>query len=333
MFNNPARFRLTNKTRRQLEGALSRAEHRGDLPLAQRLKAVLALGEGMGTAAVARVLRVSVAAVASWLSSFLRLGLTGLRSKRSPGRPPKLTKTQKRELKRLVIAGPEAAGFPGACWRTPMIQALIHDRFGVFYSVKYISELLKNTGLSYQKAKFVADHMNPEKRREWVEKTWPEISNLAKAKNASIMFGDEVSFPQWGSLTYTWALRGKQPTIKTSGKRRGYKVFGLIDYFTGRFFCKGHAQGRLNSESYASFLRDLLSKTRKHIILVQDGAKYHVSKAMKEFFAKHADRLTVYQLPSYSPDYNPIEKLWKKIKERDIHPTFRGKQIAPFSNF
>ncbi len=41
---------------------------------------------------------------------------------------------------------------------------------------------------------------------------------------------------------------------------------------------------------------------------------------------EHEDRLTVYQLPSYSPDYNPIEKLWKKIKEHGTHlhhfPTF-----------
>jgi transposase len=47
---------------------------------------------------------------------------------------------------------------------------------------------------------------------------------------------------------------------------------------------------------------------------------------MREFFAKHTDRLTVFKLPSYSPDYNPIEKLWKKIKEKGVHmkyfPTF-----------
>ena len=47
---------------------------------------------------------------------------------------------------------------------------------------------------------------------------------------------------------------------------------------------------------------------------------------MKQFFEKKAHRLTVYDLPSYSPDYNPIEKLWKKIKEKEIHmhyfPTF-----------
>ena len=47
---------------------------------------------------------------------------------------------------------------------------------------------------------------------------------------------------------------------------------------------------------------------------------------MRKFFTKHSDCITVYQLPSYSPDYNPIEKLWKKVKEKDIHlhyfPTF-----------
>ena len=47
---------------------------------------------------------------------------------------------------------------------------------------------------------------------------------------------------------------------------------------------------------------------------------------MKEFFEQNSARLTVYQLPSYSPDYNPIEKLWKKVKQKGTHlhyfPTF-----------
>jgi len=209
-----------------------------------------------------------------------------------------------------------------------VIQYLIYERFGVQYSVHYISQLLKNMGFSYQKAKFVADHKDPEKRKQWLQITWPEILKLAKEKDAFILFGDEASFPQWGSLTYTWAKKGQQPVVKTSGNRRCYKVFGLIDYFSGRFFCKGHDTGRLNSESYESFLTAILSKTRKHIILIQDGARYHTSKAMKRFFAKKAHRITVYDLPSYSPDYNPIEKLWKKIKEKEIHlhyfPTFDG---------
>ncbi len=54
-------------------------------------------------------------------------------------------------------------------------------------------------------------------------------------------------------------------------------------------------------------------------MLIQDGAKYHTAAATTEFIAAHADRLSVYQLPSYSPDYNPIEHLWKNMKKRTTH--------------
>ena len=66
----------------------------------------------------------------------------------------------------------------------------------------------------------------------------------------------------------------------------------------------------------------MLAETKVPIILIQDGARYHTSKQMNEFFAAHADRLTRYQLPSYSPDFNPIEFLWKKIRKRATHLKF-----------
>ena len=64
--------------------------------------------------------------------------------------------------------------------------------------------------------------------------------------------------------------------------------------------------------------------TRKQI--TQTCTKYHTSQAMKQFFAAHADRLTKFQLPSYSPDFHPIEYLWRKVKKAATHlnyfPTF-----------
>ncbi|MGD9971490.1 MAG: transposase [Desulfatirhabdiaceae bacterium] len=99
--------------------------------------------------------------------------------------------------------------------------------------------------------------------------------------------------------------------------RKGYKIFGLIDYFTGRFFFIGQ-EGRLKSESYAQFLESVLNKTQKHIILIQDGARYHTRKAMMHF-QEHKERLTAYQLPTLSPDYKPIEKLWKEFKKDGTH--------------
>jgi transposase len=317
---------MRNQTRRKCIQLLQQAQNNGDLRMAKRIMAVLAVVDGALYSTIASTLNISEESIRLWVNAFLLKGVKSFNYKKPPGKPSKLTKAQRKQLDQLISQGPEKSGFPGACWRSPMIQWLIYEKFGVEYSVFYIPQLLKNMGFSYQKAKFVADHKDAEKRKEWLEQKWPEILKLAEKKNAYILFGDEASFPQWGSLSYTWAKKGQQPVVKTSGKRKGYKVFGLIDYFSGRFFCKGHDEGRLNSASYESFLSEVLSKTRKHIILIQDGASYHTSKAMKKFFAKKANRITVYNLPSYSPDYNPIEKLWKKIKEKEIHlhyfPTF-----------
>jgi len=243
------------------------------------------------------------------------------------GRPPKLTPTQKVALATLIEEGPVKAGFSGACWRSPMVQQMIFERFGVYYNVFYIAQLLKNLGFSYQKAAFVSDHLDEQKRQEWRTTTWPQLVRRAKERKALLLFGDEASFPQWGTLTYTWARRGQQPQVKTSGKRKGYKVFGLIEYFTGRLFYQGQ-EGRLHSTTYIAFLKGVLEQTTHPIILIQDGARYHTSTETKAFFTQHAARLQVCQLPTYSPDYNPIEKLWKKIKQHETHlhyfPTFEA---------
>jgi transposase len=106
--------------------------------------------------------------------------------------------------------------------------------------------------------------------------------------------------------------------VQTSGKRKGYKVFGVIEFFSGQFFYQG-SENRFNSESYRAFLEGLLEKVPGKLILIQDGAKYHTCQATLDFFEQHQDRLIVYQLPSYSPDYNPIEYLWKKAKGKATH--------------
>jgi transposase len=320
-------FTLTSYSRKAVERHLKAAQQQGCLRQVKYCLAILAVGDGQSFAEVALVLRIHEKTVATWVRGFCCDGLKGAPHHKPTGRPAKLTPTQKAELATLLDEGPLQAGFSGACWRSPMIQRLIYHRFGVFYNVFYIAQLLKNLGFSYQKAAFVSDHLNEAKRRVWCTTTWPQILTVAKAERALLLFGDEASFPQWGTLSYTWARRGHQPLVKTSGKRKGYKVFGVIEYFTGRFWYQGQ-EGRLNSEAYITFLTRVLEQTMQPIMLIQDGAKYHTSAAMQRFFALHTERLMVFQLPSYSPDYNPIEKLWKKVKKEGTHlqyfPTFEA---------
>ena len=309
---------LSSLTRKQLYRWLRQAYGRGDLRVVRRIQALLALADNQSVQEVAEMLNLGQQTIRDYRNAFLLKGVSSLVYTRPPGRPRKLTPSQRRALATLIKAGPQAAGYTSGCWHTPMIQDLIQSRFGVAYHPHYLATLLHNLGFPYQKARFVSDHLNEAKRLEWRRTKWPKLLQHARQRKALLLFGDAARCAPWGSLSYTWAPTGEQPAVPTSGKRKGYRVFGLIDYFSGPFFYKGHA-GRLNSASYAAFLLDVLSQTRRHVVVIQDGARYHTSQAMQDFFKAHAARLTIAQLPSYSPDFNPIEHLWKKVKKEATH--------------
>ena len=313
------RIQFSSQTVNAMRERLQAAYRRGDVQLVRRISALL--GHIVGGETIETLSRrwgFSQATFYNWLTELLVNGVKSLAYSQGSGRPAKLTPSQKKQLCAWVDAGPQVAGFDSACWSSILIQVLIEREFGVRYDRFYVCELLRNLGYSFQKARFVSDHLDEAKRQAWIQQEWPQILKAAKRKKAWLLFGDEASFPQWGSLSYTWARQGEQPQVKTSGKRKAYKVFGVIEYFSGRLFYQG-IEGKFNSESYQAFLRQVLAQTRKHLFLIHDGAKYHTSKATQSFLAEHRDRLTECRLPSYSPDYNPIEYLWRKVKKEATH--------------
>ena len=312
-----ARITLNNEDIKKLEEKERRARRQGNYRLLRRIAAIRQWIAGVSVQTIADMFGLAEQTIRNWRTAFMLRRVESLNYKKPPGRPAKLSQKQRKELKQIVEAGPQEAGYASACWTSLMIQEVISKRFQVTYDRHYVCELLGTLGFSYQRAKFVSDHLNEEARDVWLTETWPQILAEAKKNNAMILFGDEATCAMWGSLGRTWAPKGKQPEIKTSGKRKGYKLFGLIDYFSGRFFHET-TTGRFNSNSYTAFLSAVLKKTTRPIILIQDGARYHTSKACRAFFAQQK-RLSVYQLPSYSPDFNPIEYLWKKLKARSTH--------------
>jgi transposase len=253
-----------------------------------------------------------------WQRAFLLHGLDSLVYRHSGGRPPKLTPRQKKRFVELIDAGPLVVGFETACWNAVLLRVLIWREFGVLYNRQYVCTLLHNLGFSFQKARFVSDHLDTAKRLAWLEAKWPVIVRAAKRTKGLLLFEDEASFAQWGSLSYTWARRGQQPEVPTSGKRKGYKVFGAIEYFSGHLFYQG-IEGRFKSESYQEFLQMIMAQTTQHLFVIHDGARYHTSASTQAFLAAHSDRITVEPLTSYSPDDNPIAYLWKKTKQRATH--------------
>ena len=312
------RIRISNEMVKELTLALQKAYKSGDANMIRRILVLLDYSRGDSPHQIANKHGIARATIYVWLKQLMVEGLASLKPRWKGGLPGKLTSSPKKRLSELVKAGPQAAGYPSGCWSGLLLQDLIWQEFGVLYNAHYVCELLHTLGFSYQKARFVSDHLDEMKRLVWMKQIFPELKQAAQAMGGLLLFGDEASFAQWGSLGYTWSPVGQQPTIKTTGKRKAYKVFGLIELFSGRLFYQG-IEGKFNSESYIAFLKTVLKQTRQPLFLIQDGARYHTSKLTKQFFQEQARHLTVAQLPSYSPDYNPIEYLWRALKRRTTH--------------
>ena len=183
--------------------------------------------------------------------------------------------------------------------------------------------MLRRLKLSYTKTAFEIKRTNKNKkaRQEWEKERLPAILRKAKKLNAVLLYGDEVSFALWGSLSKTWGPRGKQTKVTTKGNRKGLKMFGVIDLFSGDFIYH-ETQGRFNNVSYRDFLEKVMDHyPNRTVILIEDGAPYHNGPVLREFIEplKEKGRLIIERLPSYSPDHNPIEKLWKNVKRAVIH--------------
>ena len=318
------RFAIGNDTGARLKKELATAQRLGNLRLFKIVKALLLVTDNDKIPVVAKVLNVGQRTVYDWMSHFMLNGFSWLLQHhyKGRGRKSKLTKEQKQDLYDIIVKGPEFYGFDCGIWNSAMILEVVMQEFGVSFNPRYLCSLLKKMGLSYQKAAFEAARSddNENARKEWADVTWPKILQEAKAKGAVIIFVDEVSFAQWGSLARTWAPKGQQPRVKTCGKRKGLKMLGAIEFFKGQFQYK-EAPEKFNGDSYLEFLLQVLDSYSVPVILIEDGASYHRSAPVNQFKDQmsEAGRMFTYRLPAYSPEYNPIEKLWRNTKADATH--------------
>jgi transposase len=136
------RITISNETVKQLKSKLQAAYRRGDLRAVRRISVLVMIGERMGLASILALWQVSQQTVYDWLKAFLLNGWDSLVYGKAPGRPARLTKTQKRQLSGWIEAGPEACGYPSGCWTSVMVQDLIYQKFHVLYNRFYVCETL-----------------------------------------------------------------------------------------------------------------------------------------------------------------------------------------------
>jgi transposase len=136
------------------------------------------------------------------------------------------------------------------------------------------------------------------------------------------MFGDEASFWLDGTLHRTWSRVGFQPRVDTFGMRKTAHVFGAISLEQSPRFRYLFAPV-FNGATFLTFLTALVRYCRRKIFLIIDNGPCHNLDATgKAWLAANHHRIELFRLPPYSPEYNPIEGVWKEAKKRTTHNRF-----------
>lgn len=142
-------------------------------------------------------------------------------------------------------------------------------------------------------------------------------------RSLTLLFADEATVQLNPTLTRAWGLRGQQVRVRAwPGDRRKTHIFGAIDVVRGRVHHR--LAPTINGGHFRRFLRHLLRHCpRGCIVVVADNAGWHKGRALQPWLARHR-RLKLFFLPKYSPDMNPIEPLWKRLRREVSHNHFFG---------
>lgn len=236
----------------------------------------------------------------NWIKAWNKDGYKGLIPNFGGGRPSKLTEKQKDELKELLKAKEN--------WMTNEILNLIKKKFGVSYSSRQVSRILRSFGMHYSKP-YPEDYRKPENAKEILKERLTEALKNKKGQ-CVIGFFDEASPQTTDNKQRFWSFN-KSKIVKNTEKYKA-NTFGFYS-INGEAVVDFKQNSR--KESICEFLRKIReSNPVKTIIAILDNFPSHKA-GETERYAKSLDIMLVF-LPPHSPDLNPIEQIWRCIRRK-----------------
>lgn len=258
--------------------------------------------------------------VRRWRRQWRARGVEGLRAKRHPGPEPRMGEGDWQKLLTMLAKPPSAYGFAAYLWTAELIGRLVKATFGVGYSHDYVGMMLRRYDWSPQRPAKVAREKDPVAVKQWVDVTWRNIAEDARASDAVIVFVDEAGFSMVPCLKSTWAPAGRTPVVLHRNRwHRKVSVIGAIAVDTRRpqtptLLSDWHPDTHVTQAEIGSFLNRLLRQFKdRNVVLVWDKLQAHRGSVVREFLAAHPT-LTMHYLPSYSPELNPVEQVWALSK-------------------
>jgi transposase len=283
---------------------------------ALRLRAIHARELGYPVVDIAVILGVREETISRWCVKYEQGGeeaLPGDRTGRPVGSGRLLDPQQEQAIQDLIDAKmPQELGIPQALWTRQAVQELIEKQTGQRLPIRTVGEYLNRWGYTPQTPVRKAYKQEPEKVKEWLEKTYPHIEKRAAEEDAEIHWGDECGVRSTCQHSRGYARPQNTPELKVPGSRFSVNMISTITN-QGKVRWMIY-QGKMNSAVFIVFLTQLIAGASKKLFLIVDNLSMHDAAAVNEWLAERKDKIEVFYLPKYSPERNPDEYLNCDVK-------------------
>ena len=302
------RIRLTDEERQELRREARRTVGR----VSERIHFVLLSDQGYSPPRIGAIFGYCAATVRMWLERYQEKGLAGLQDEPRSGRPPLTLPEEDQSITATAKQSPTASGYKVGFWTIATLLIHLAGLLGVQLSPTTLRRRLHEAGFRWRRPRLSpAQKEDPEREAKLarIEQVKAEVK-----PEDHLLYEDETTVRLLPLLRAMWMLVGQQFRIHVPPNwNRCFHIFGVLETRTGEWVYRFFDQG--THKEFIAFLEHLLTVyPTGRIFIILDNGSIHKAKEVLEWLAAHP-RLQLVWLPTYSPHLNPVERIWKVMKQ------------------
>ena len=267
--------------------------------------------KGITNRVAAEMVGIGESHASSIWHSYLNGGIEAIKPKkrgRRYGEKRKLTAEQEAAIQKLLVdKTPDQFKLSFALWTREAIRQMILQKHQIDLPLRTISDYLKRWGFTPQKPVKRAYEQDPKKIACWLETEYPEIAAKAKREKAEIHWGDETGIQNDAYNARGFSPKGKAPVVRLNAKKsRINMISSITNQGKVRFMLY---REKMSSPVLIKFMSLLIKDCKRKIYLILDNLKVHHSIKVSNWLETKREKIEVFYLPPYAPQYNPDEYL------------------------
>ncbi|MEI6887334.1 MAG: IS630 family transposase [bacterium] len=281
--------------------------------------AILAQHGEVNVEALSLMFRRSLHTINRWIKEYSKKRISSIFSGMVGNEnASKLTREQKKEVKKIVGLPPDKYGIPKKFWDVPKLKEYVNSEFGVVYeSDASYHYLLRFSGLSLK----YPDKLSPKRDEKLIKKRIKqikkEIKPMLEDPEYVVLTADETRLQFESEIRRAWLVKGKRTIVKTERSKEHQNYLGFLDQRNGR--CEVFPIERGNQQETIRVLKVLMKEyPNQKVCVIWDNARWHKGKVLRAELAKKKQLVDLHLInfPPYAPDHNPIEHVWQNAKSK-----------------